>query len=183
MQLLLSLILSLQALAADTATCKTTEIAPDGKTIVSETFIHYKEQYILRNGYRAPFLATHTGSLEDIPALAAKWRACNSLSDKATPGEIFSPRMKCTNQVMESELVPSNDPMGMAKLGIVFLLIRESSGEAPASMNLLAVASARSIELDKGNKFGTPGLYEYFNAEGNLIGRFLINTPLVLECN
>lgn len=176
------------ALAADPAVCTTFEKARNGQVVESRTEIHYGAGYILRNGIKAPFLADQRFALPGVPALVAEWRACNALSDKAEGGG-FSPRMECSSRVMAKHLTPAEGEAGldgMAKLGLVFMLIVENAPEdedAPkVTMDLTRVASARALQLDKGNKFGIPGLYEYYDAAGALLGRYLVNTPLLLEC-
>lgn len=186
---ILSLLLPLSAAAADPAICTTQERARDGSVVEGRTEIHYGARQILRNGVKAPFLADQRLPLPGVPALVAAWRACDALSDKRSEGRSFSPRMECANAVMAKHMPrPDGEPGldGMARLAIVFILIGESAPETEGgfrvSMDVTRVASTRAIQLEKASKFGIPGLYEYFDARGALLGRFLVNTPLVLEC-
>jgi hypothetical protein len=186
----LSLIFSLAAFAADPAVCVTREIGMDGKIVEGRTEIHYGAGHLLRNGVKARFLSQQNGALPGVPALVAAWRACNTLPDSRRPGQTFSKRMECTNEViLKHSPERSNSDTSLADtayLGLVFLLIKESVTDeeagVPIELDFSKVAGFRALQLDKANSFGTPGLYEYLDASGNLLSRFLINNPLILEC-
>jgi len=193
------------AQAGETLSCRT-EISLMGEPKASFVEIDYGSPgSVSVDGNRQEFLARTEGKIEGVPAYleavsacslaaTAKRNLCAAIADEAA-------RQECVNTVDREELEcgagPAEGLMGaddgredpllrMAKLGVVFLkLYRDSAPEdrfVEIRADLTKIAFVKGYQLGKSTRFGTPGLFEYFAADGSLVGRYLMITPFVIPC-
>jgi len=167
------------ATAADPVTCITRE---QSGNIANE--IHYAEKFIFRGRTRTGILRSEHGFLGNIGPLVAEWRACNDHSNTPAQGQLMSPRMQCSNEVLMRHLIPADESAALAqiaRLGVIFILIQENEpiepGDTPIKMDLNKVAQYKAYQIGQPTKFGIPGLYEYYDPSGELLGRFYLMAP------
>lgn len=193
------------AQAGETLSCRT-EISLMGEPKASFVEIDYGSPgSVSVDGKRQEFLARAEGKIEGVPAYLEAVSACSlaAAPKKAQCAGIANEeaREDCLNTVSREELECGTGPteafMGaddgqedpllrMAKLGVVFLkLYKDGAPEdrfVEIRADLTKIAFAKGYQLGKSSRFGTPGLFEYFAADGSLVGRYLMITPFVIPC-
>ncbi len=161
----------------------TTRLNNEG-TVHEATFkINYEAGYIeSADGVRQNFLASENVAISGSDAFVKAIDACPKTENVE--------QRDCTSKALDS-LLPEADKVSdlskMAHLGVFFLKLNQDASPqdrmTEVTMDLSKIASARSYQLSESYKLGTPGLYEYMDASGALLGRVLIATPFALPCN
>ena len=172
---------SLSAAHAESITCtaKVYKEGSEGKEDVREGkfLIDYDAGYAETSGDRVPFLQKESVELKNVPQFLKDLHAC----------DLFGNDQKCSDNVIDKFIPAVGSELTRFTYLTVFFL--ELNKIAPAKerytdidIDTAKIVSAKAYALEAPNAFGIPGLFEYFDAEGKLLGRAIIRTPLVMQC-